>query len=1111
MLRRTLLSATGVSVLMCLLNADRSAANGGGKTGRTLYTDDLVEKARRKVATLDWAAKQAADLKESCRFLVQMSDAELWDFIPPGDQFRALNVNFGADCPIHGAEIHRAGGHYPWIMSRDKPFKLECPVGHEVYPSNDFQPWWTSGKPRVTPENSAPREKYVDEGAGWVAENGTRYWFVPYYIFWQRWKKDILPGLQTLAQAYLLTGEPIYGHKCAVMLARISEQYPQMDLRKQTYWGGSPSTAVGKLQDRIWETDTAVNFATAYDAIYPATASNADPALSAFLQTKYILDLRTAIEQNILQVMVQGVIDNIIKGNMGMHQRAMANLALVLDNSDPARGHTSREMVEWILKSTPGKLASGETNEVFYNGFYRDGHGAESSPFYSSLWNKDFYSVAKALEPAGVNLFAYPKMKKLADILLDLTVADNFSPAIGDNGGVKGAGKLWNTAVFQEAWKRYHDPRYALALTRLGFQDRDVWADPLEDEIKGAVERYRQEHGTERLTFSSRNLGGYGLAVLERGSGDTKRAVSMYYGSAAGGHGHADRLTTEAWFFGKPFLTEHGYPAHWLPKNRYWTANTISHYAVVVDRKGQTSPLGGRLEYLAESPTAQVIEASSEKSYPGVVSLYRHTTALIDISPSHSYLFDVWRVHGGGQHDWSFHGIPFAEFSSPRVRWSEVQKTGTLAGETVAFGAKDAPEPDSGFHYLFHVQRGAPEGSFTSEWKSSTDDTTLRMTLLHPPTEVIAADCEPELAPGNPREMKYLIARNTGGAGEKNLESVFAAVIEPVKGQGRIQSVEALQPSSPVRGFAGARVTVTENDGSIRTNCVLSGLDATDTVQLPDDLRFAGKFGVAAANTLLLVDGTLLQQGERRIEAQPLMAKILAINEKKNEITLNTPLSPEALRGRVITISNELHSTSYTILSAISRDGKTVVGFGDVLPIIARAEITKVDAAKGEVVTSTRLSGQSRVDGGQFQGRWLTDTTRSFYRRIHAFDSEMSMFQVEGGLPAGAFPDRLCFVIDFGVGDSVSVPSVQWVHSSQSGQYHIRTTVPATVTLPVKDGPHFVNLGYGWKPLPTAPAGHLILTLDPRDFAATEALIVTDKPAALDLNTVVVFSGEAKI
>jgi hypothetical protein len=38
---------------------------------------------------------------------------------------------------------------------------------------------------------------------GWLDEkDGRRYYFVAYYIFWQRWVRDVLGGLSSLSQAY---------------------------------------------------------------------------------------------------------------------------------------------------------------------------------------------------------------------------------------------------------------------------------------------------------------------------------------------------------------------------------------------------------------------------------------------------------------------------------------------------------------------------------------------------------------------------------------------------------------------------------------------------------------------------------------------------------------------------------------------------------------------------------------------------------------------------------------------------------------------------------------------------------------------------------------------
>ncbi|MES2463355.1 MAG: hypothetical protein V4671_22505, partial [Armatimonadota bacterium] len=928
------------------------------KTHRTVFTDALLQKAKQKIVTQEWAKKQLADYERASQFFVNMSDEELWNFIPPASQFRALNVHFGSDCPVHGAEIHRKGGHYPWIMSKDKPFKVECPIGHEVYPSNDFHPWWTEGKAPVTPENSSPHEKYVDNGAGWVDEKGERYWFVAHYMFWQRWRGEVLPAIDNLSQAYLLTGNPVYGHKCAVMLARLAQEYPQMDYLKQAYHHDYPTKVRGKILDYIWETSTVNSLAKAYDAAYPATDPKNDAELSAFLQSKGVTDLRASIEKNIITVMIEALMDNTIRGNMGMPQRAMAGLALVLDNDDPAKGHTTKQLVDWILKTEPGKT-TGETEALFYNGFYRDGHGGESSPGYSAGWNGNFYTVAKDLDRLGVNLFERPKMKKMADVLLDLTMAGTFSPSIGDNGSAKGANRLWSANVFKEAWIRYRDPRYAKALTLMNFKDQSLWEDSAEEEIARAAEAIKGE-----ITLPSRNLGGYGLAVLETGTGTDRRAVSMYYGSAAGGHGQRDRLTTESWFYGKTMLSDHGYPAHWLPKNPFWTGNTISHYAVVVDKKWQQNLSGGHLTVLAASPTARVMEASAESVYPGAVTLYRHTTALIDLSPTRSYLFDVWRVRGGSQHDWSFHGFPFADFSAPQVGWSPVQKSGTLAGPAVKFGDEKALDKESGFQYLFNVQRAIHNQPFTSEWKSSNDDTALRMTLLSPASEVIAADCEPELQPGAPETMKYLIARQTGAPGQKDLNSTFAAVIEPVKGKSSIRSSHPLAPLTPNPDFAGARVEYLDDAGTLKTDYVLSGMGAKTSVKLPDGLEFAGQFGVASDDRLFLVNGTKLRFGNYALEAKPVPAKIMEVDAVRNEITLDTLIPSTGLTGRVITISNALHSTSYTVQSATNQNGRTVLGFGDVLPIIGEGHITKVDSAKSLVTTDTVLTGHARVDGG---------------------------------------------------------------------------------------------------------------------------------------------------
>ncbi|MGI5818046.1 MAG: heparinase II/III domain-containing protein [Armatimonadota bacterium] len=643
------------------------------KDGRTYYDDETMARAANAIQTEEWARGSVESAEASARRWVQMSDEELWDFVPPPTQLRAINVAFGVGCPEHGAQIFREGGHYPWILDPDKPFKVTCPVGGESYPSNDFEPWNLQSLEQE-PERGRP---IVDHGAGWVDEEGNRYFFVAYYTFWQRWRAEVDIAVSALGRAYLLTDDPIYARKAAILLARVAEYYTDYHYPSQAYHSGrmpgeSPS---GRVRDRIWMNGMVSGYAPAYDAIYPGLD---DPELRAFLAARGIDDPARHIEQRMLAEMAKDVMSGLIHGNTGMYQRSLATLAIVLDNDDPDYGPTTEQMREWIM------TGDGETEYLLWNGFYRDGHGGESSPGYSSGWCINFYLVASLLPKLGVDIWSNPKLKKMADIGLDLQVAGANCPSIGDTGNILGAGRVgWHRNLQGRAFDYYGDPRHAQALAIMGASAEDLFEtyyDPAE------VEAVVAEVGTE-MDYRTRNLGGYGLAVLESGEPGSRRGVSMYYGYAGGGHGHWDRLTLEMQAFGRPMLTEMGYPAHWGEKAEYWSKNTVSHYAVVVDQHRQETMNRAFLNTVAWSPEVHLMDAeAAHAAYPSTCSMYRRTTALIDTDPESSYLLDIFRVDGGFQHDYSFHGPPFGEFTVAGGEPGPVQTEGTLMGEDVQFG-----------------------------------------------------------------------------------------------------------------------------------------------------------------------------------------------------------------------------------------------------------------------------------------------------------------------------------------------------------------------------------------------------------------------------------------
>ena len=488
-------------------------------------------------------------------------------------------------------------------------------------------------------------------------------------------------GLRDLGQAYLLTDDPVYAHKCAVMLAKLASEYERFDYAKQCYHEGVFGIG-GRISDHIWSCGNNTTVALASDAIWPAFGK--DPELLAFLKTKGLDDPRGVIQAKMLNVMADDILKGRVSGNMGMHQQTACHLALVLANDDPAKGHTTQEMRDWLMKG------NGRIEDLLWNGFFRDGLGGESSPGYASSWCTNFYAVARLLPRLGVDIWSNPRLKKMADIGLDLTVAGKWSPDIGDSGGIRGSVPIARAPELQgPAFMHYKDPRHAKALKAMGARSQDLFEEYFdEDEVARACAADPTE-----LEWMTRNIGGYGLAALESGRGDSRRAVTLYYGFAGGGHGHHDRLTLQMWSNGLPILPDDGYPFPFRrPEFHAWrSSDTVRHYGVVVDECGQQNLKAGHLNTLAATPELQLMDASAEVAYPGMVSLYRRTSALIDVSPAKSYLLDIFRVRGGGQHDWCFHGPPFPEFTVAGGTLGAVQEKGTLAGENVPYGAKPPP------------------------------------------------------------------------------------------------------------------------------------------------------------------------------------------------------------------------------------------------------------------------------------------------------------------------------------------------------------------------------------------------------------------------------------
>lgn len=257
--------------------------------------------------------------------------------------------------------IKRYSAFYPWRLNFEKhPYKVICPLGGEMYPSNDFAAGDLTSGP------------YPDDGKGCVVD-GKRYQFISYwthvaYLAWVR------PTICSLAEAYLLTDDPRYAHKAAILLAALANQFPGPRYHSDECHGGKYGPRSGGVTDYIWECIALPRLALAYDAIWPVYER--DPELLALLKSKGLpagspAEARQFVEDRLLRQAMQGLVDGALAGNPGHHQEAAAVLALVMDDYGD-RHPNSRDMMRFAYYS-----GYAPTGWVMSNFLTRDGGGYE--------------------------------------------------------------------------------------------------------------------------------------------------------------------------------------------------------------------------------------------------------------------------------------------------------------------------------------------------------------------------------------------------------------------------------------------------------------------------------------------------------------------------------------------------------------------------------------------------------------------------------------------------------------------------------------------------------------------------------------------------------------
>jgi hypothetical protein len=827
----------GIWLLAMLSGCSNAPAT---KTESVFFSEPMVQILRTNLAQNPWAQANIQQCLASVQPWREKSDDELWDAMFGATIKRSWMVWSNGFCPACQKNVPM----YEWkIDGLNRPWKVTCPHCQEIFPKNDFEKFYRSGRDahgvfaperadrsllfsNEHPNANDPLHNFgVDDGTGYF-DGTNRWYFIGAYLIYGQWKQFVMNGVRNLAAAYVLTGDPIYAHKAAILLDRVADLYPTFDYLTQglAYEQANPITGAGKVS--VWHDACRESreLALAYDMIFPAI--QADAELVKFLSAKAQKFNLANRKRNFLEIQ-KNIEDGILRNVLQDSAKIAANfpnteVTLIINQAilgwPENRDKLVAEMQTMLEKAAAVDGLSGEK-----------GLGA-----YSALVPRTVANVLSLFDRLSPDLLPtlvarVPDLKQMFRFHVDTWFLENYYPKIGDTGAFAKKDPEYTGVTFSQNplnlgqadfsfvsayslfWKLFEitqDPTYVQLLYRAnGNSVANLPYDLFEAhpaQMQTAVAAVIQEHGTS-LPAESVNKEKWCLGILRSGAGKTGRGVWLDY-DIGGNHGHADGMNIGLYAKGLELLSGFGYPAvqfgGWFSPRAKWYKMTAAHNTVVVDGKNQmphvgepeTEPLEVQL-----NPVKGIVRGKTTAWAPGnkvkliraagpelvqttEMRQYERSLLLVDLSADDSYLLDIFRVAGGTDHAKFLHGY-FGTVTATGLNLNPVADFGNntqmrnFRGGTSQPGWQADFQIDDRYHYLadgaaVHLQY--------------TDLTRHAQAALAESWLVYRNDVNEGIEAWIPALM---VRRQ---AAEKPLASTFVALLEPFAGNSNIKSITRL-------------------------------------------------------------------------------------------------------------------------------------------------------------------------------------------------------------------------------------------------------------------------------------------------------------------------------
>jgi len=766
------------------------------------FPPELVRLARANTQKNTLAAEALEEIVAHAKPWVGLSDDDLWNSMFSHTLERAWMVWSDGHCPACEKDVVM----YNWKIDAWKnPWKVQCPHCGQLFPKNDFHKFYLSGLNEngvfqhdladrgflynaEHPDPADPLYRFgVDDGKGYSNGRGTWH-FIATYLVYGQWKQVVLAGIENLANAYVMTGDPAYARKAGILLDRVADIYPDFDFRTQGWMYERINYSWGYVSYWQQAGEELQKIALAYDKVRDSWPH--DKQLTRFLSQKakqYNLenpksshvDIQRNIEDRILRDSLNH--PDKIRNNYPLQEIAAAYVKTILD-WPKKRDEIFAEIEQWMEKAV---CIDGVTGEK----------GGYSSLGLNHILS--FLGHYDRAEPGFLRRMVdlVPNLRKTYCFHVDTRVLDAYNILPGDGGtfGQKQGYRIQfsrnpglDTSAYSFFWKLYEitgDPTYVQTLYRensnkLDGLPYDIFCESPTDfqlYVKEVIDRVGAE-----IQPASVDKKEWNLAILRSGEGDGVRALALDYDSG-GRHGHKDGMVLSLYAKGLDLMPDLGYPpvqfGGWDTPQVKWYYRTASHPTVVVD--GRDNNGAGKTTLWADGDKFHAVRASGADLIDG--KQFERTAALIDIDENDCYVLDIFRVVGGNDH---------AKFMHSHFGTVRTEGLSPSAGEDYGYGT---------LMRNFQTDTAAKPG-WSADWKIED-----RYGYLPHKADVhlryidLTSDAEVSIAEGWVAATRSAYSSKTQDwiprimvrrrADQAPLASTFVAVLEPYDSQSNIRNV----------------------------------------------------------------------------------------------------------------------------------------------------------------------------------------------------------------------------------------------------------------------------------------------------------------------------------